>query len=349
MARRARCAASSIPGAARRADRREQRRRVGRDGQQRRSERLGRRRGRPRGSESLPDARRLRGVHDAQRRDRRRGRRARARRDARDALGARRRRRTGAAGRSRCTRRGSSRRGSTSTSWGSRRPPTSRARACILARWAGPSLNWVLADRAGEIAWVVNGPLPRRVGFDGSRPESLADGSRVVARPSARRPARSAVATACCSRPTTARCRASAADAVSRMWMRPLRAKRIDELLAARRTFDERDFLAMQLDTRAEGYEQIRATILLEVVRERRARAQARTRARALASAWNGNADVDQAGVSDAARVLPRIARAHTRAAARAGDRRRSRASSIAGRSPTRRCGGCSTSGLRIC
>ena len=33
-----------------------------------------------------------------------------------------------------------------------------------LARWAGPSLNWVLADRGGEIAWVVNGPLPRRVG-----------------------------------------------------------------------------------------------------------------------------------------------------------------------------------------
>ena len=80
----------------------------------------------------------------------------------------------------------------------------------MLARWAGPSLNWVLADRAGEIAWVVNGPLPRRVGFDGSRPESLADGRRVVAGTACRRRARSAGATARCSRPTTARCRASA-------------------------------------------------------------------------------------------------------------------------------------------
>ena len=39
--------------------------------------------------------------------------------------------------------------------------------SAILARWAGPSLNWVLADRAGDVAWVANGPLPRRVGFDG--------------------------------------------------------------------------------------------------------------------------------------------------------------------------------------
>ena len=81
------------PGTTRRADRRQQRRRLGRDGQQCRSERLGRRRGRSRRSESLSDARRLRGVRDAQRGDRRRGRRARAHRDARDALGARRRRR----------------------------------------------------------------------------------------------------------------------------------------------------------------------------------------------------------------------------------------------------------------
>ena len=27
----------------------------------------------------------------------------------------------------------------------------------------------------GAVAWTVNGPLPRRIGFDGSRPESLAE------------------------------------------------------------------------------------------------------------------------------------------------------------------------------
>src|SRR5690606_2814251 len=40
----------------------------------------------------------------------------------------------------------------------------------IAGEWAGPSLNWAFADRDGRVAWTVNGPLPRRRGFDGSRP-----------------------------------------------------------------------------------------------------------------------------------------------------------------------------------
>ena len=162
----------------------------------------------------------------------------------------------------------------------------------ILARWAGPSLNWVLADRAGEVAWVVNGPLPRRVGFDGSVPESLADGSRSwqgrVPPPGAIGGRDGALFTA-----NSRTLPPERAAAVSRMWMRPLRAKRIDELLAERRTFAERDFLSMQLDTRAEGYEQIRATIL-EVVAADETEPRLE-RARELAEAWNGHADVDEA------------------------------------------------------
>jgi penicillin amidase len=164
----------------------------------------------------------------------------------------------------------------------------------ILARWAGPSLNWVLADRAGEIAWIMNGPLPRRVGFDGSRPESLADGSRSWqgrrAPPGAIGGRDGALYTA--NNRTLA---PNQADAVSRMWMRPLRAKRIDDLLAEQRSFDERGFLALQLDTRAEGYEQIRATIL-DVVAADEGDAQL-AEARALAAAWNGHADVEQAAM----------------------------------------------------
>jgi penicillin amidase len=76
------------------------------------------------------------------------------------------------------------------------------------------------------------------------------------------------------------------------MWMRPLRAKRIDDLLAERRTFDERDFLAMQLDTRAEGYELMRATILDAVTND--ASEPQLKRARELAQGWNGSADVEQ-------------------------------------------------------
>jgi penicillin amidase len=166
--------------------------------------------------------------------------------------------------------------------------------SALLARWAGPSLSWVLADSSGEIAWVVNGPLPRRIGFDGSRPESLADGSRRWqgrrAPPGAIGGRDGAVFTA-----NSRTLAAAQAAELSRMWMRPLRAKRIDDLLAEQRTFDERGFLAMQLDTRAEGYEQIRATIL-DVVPpdERDAKLE---QARELAAAWNGHADADQSGV----------------------------------------------------
>jgi penicillin amidase len=163
--------------------------------------------------------------------------------------------------------------------------------SALLARWAGPSLNWVLADRRGDVAWVVNGPLPRRVGFDGSVPASLADGSRAWQGrlpPPGALGGRDGVLFTANSRTLPP----ERAAAVSRMWMRPLRAKRIDDLLGERRTFDERDFLRMQLDTRAEGYEQIRETILAVVPADERE--PHFKQARELAQSWNGNADVDQ-------------------------------------------------------
>jgi penicillin amidase len=165
--------------------------------------------------------------------------------------------------------------------------------SATLARWAGPSLNWVLADRHGGIAWVVNGPLPHRAGFDGSRPESLADGSRSW---NGRAPPPGAIggrdgALFTANSRTLAR---EHADTVSRMWMRPLRAKRIDDLLAAQRAFDERDFFAMQLDTRAEGYERIREAAL-EAVPQTESEPKLK-RAREHIEGWNGHADVDQPG-----------------------------------------------------
>ena len=163
----------------------------------------------------------------------------------------------------------------------------------MLARWNGPSLNWMLADAGGDIGWIVNGPLPKRVGFDGSRPESWADGSRAwageLARPQKIGGRDGALYTA-----NNRTLPPDEAAAVSRMWMRPLRAKRIDELLAARNTFGAREFLGMQLDTQAEGYDQIRDVLLAVVPADdpdellRRARTQVER--------WNGRADVDQPG-----------------------------------------------------
>jgi len=163
----------------------------------------------------------------------------------------------------------------------------------ILERWAGPSLNWALADTSGEIAWVVNGPLPRRVGFDGSRPESLADASRAwrgrLAPP--RRIGGDDGVLYTANNRTLPRTEAAA---TSRMYMRPLRAKRISDLLAAQRTFSERDLLSLQLDTRAEGYEQLRAAVLDAVPAAESDALLAR--ARTHVAAWNGNADVGEPG-----------------------------------------------------
>ena len=163
----------------------------------------------------------------------------------------------------------------------------------ILERWSGPSLNWALADTAGAIGWVVNGPLPRRVGFDGSRPESLAEGSRAwqgrLAPPRRFGGDDGVLYTA--NNRTLPRAEAAA---MSRMYMRPLRAKRIADLLAAQRTFTERDLLALQLDTRAEGYEQLRAAVLDAVPADESDALLAR--ARTHVAAWNGNADVGEPG-----------------------------------------------------
>jgi penicillin amidase len=162
-----------------------------------------------------------------------------------------------------------------------------------LERWAGPSLNWALADASGDVAWVVNGPLPKRVGFDGSRPESWADGSRAwqgeLPRPTLERPAGGAVYSA-----NNRTLPAQPAAEVSRMWMTPLRASRIAELLAQHATLSERDSLAMQLDTRARGYDQLR-DVVLEVVPEDE-RDPLLRRAREHVRSWNGSADLDQPG-----------------------------------------------------
>lgn len=158
----------------------------------------------------------------------------------------------------------------------------------VLAAWRGPSQNWVVADAAGDIAWIANGPLPRRVGYDGSSPQSWADGTRrwdgEHEPPSSRGSPKGALFTA-----NSRTLPWPASNALGRMWMRPTRAHRIGALLDARPSFDERDFLDMQLDTRAAGYERMRA-LVLEVVAEDDPDERLRAVRKAVV-AWNGRAD----------------------------------------------------------
>jgi penicillin amidase len=163
----------------------------------------------------------------------------------------------------------------------------------VFARWAGPSMNWMLAAASGAVGWVVNGPLPRRVGFDGSRPESRSDGTRrwdgTLAPPRVRSNGGAPLFTA-----NNRTLPAEDAQRLGRMWMRPLRARRIAELLAGGGPFAERDFLQMQLDTRAAAYDELR-DIVLEVVAEDDSDPLLR-RARAHVAAWRGTAAAESPG-----------------------------------------------------
>jgi penicillin G amidase len=60
------------------------------------------------------------------------------------------------------------------------KPERARTVDDLLAAVAGlgmPNQNVAMADESGRIAWTVGGVIPRRIGHDGSTPESWADGT----------------------------------------------------------------------------------------------------------------------------------------------------------------------------
>jgi len=117
-----------------------------------------------------------------------------------------------------------------------------------------PHQNLVVGDRDGHIGWTVGGPIPRRVGLDGSRPVSWADGTahwdgylapeeqpRVYDPPS--------------HRIWTANARTMDGEYLRVMgdhgYALGARQQQIRDALFARETFDERALLEIQLDDRA--------------------------------------------------------------------------------------------------
>ncbi|MEO1085985.1 MAG: penicillin acylase family protein, partial [Acidobacteriota bacterium] len=48
----------------------------------------------------------------------------------------------------------------------------------IARRMSAPNQNFVVGDATGSVGWTVLGRIPRRVGFEGRRPTSWADGTR---------------------------------------------------------------------------------------------------------------------------------------------------------------------------
>jgi penicillin amidase len=164
-----------------------------------------------------------------------------------------------------------------------------------------PAQNFVAGDRAGHIGWTIAGPIPRRVGFDGSIPTSWADGSRrwdgyltaaefprVVDPPGGRLwTANSAVVQG-----------AALALIGEGGYADGIRARIIRDRLSTLEKATPADMLAIQLDNSALFHERWRALLLERVltpdaVQHDSRRAEFR---RLVETSWTGRADVTSVG-----------------------------------------------------
>lgn len=159
-----------------------------------------------------------------------------------------------------------------------------------------PGQNMVVADRAGRIGWTVYGSIPRRVGFDGSRPSSWADGTRrwdgwitPADYPRIADPPGGRIWTA------NARVVDGAMLAVlgDGSYEVGSRARIIRDRLAAADRFSPRDMLAIQLDDSARFLDRWRR-LLVETVRDA-ASGERRTVHDVLTARWPGRADPSSA------------------------------------------------------
>ena len=163
-----------------------------------------------------------------------------------------------------------------------------------------PGQNFVAGDVAGHIGWTIAGPIPRRVGFDGSRPTSWADGSkrwdgylspadfpRMIDPPTGRIwTANSAVVEG-----------GMLATIGEGGYADGIRARIIRDRLLAIRKATPTDMFSVQLDNSALFHERWR-TLVLSVLTPAAIQADAGRAEfkRLVESSWSGRADVDSVG-----------------------------------------------------
>jgi penicillin amidase len=163
-----------------------------------------------------------------------------------------------------------------------------------------PAQNFVAGDTSGRIGWTIAGPIPRRVGFDGSRPTSWADGSRrwdgYLARAEFPR-----VADPASGRIWTANSPVVEGDALARIgeggYADGIRARLIRDRLMAIEKATPADMLAVQLDDSALFHDRWRtlvlATLTPAAVQADARRAEFRT---LVQDTWTGRADPQSVG-----------------------------------------------------
>ena len=162
-----------------------------------------------------------------------------------------------------------------------------------------PGQNFVVADRSGRIGWTVYGAIPQRVGLDGELPSRWADGAqgwrgwlapadypRVVDPPTGRI--------------WTANARVVDGDMLAKLgdgsYEVGSRARVIRDRLMAKDRFSAEDFLAIQLDGRAEFLERWHGLLLAALTPDAVAGHARRAELRELlARGWTGQAAPDSA------------------------------------------------------
>jgi len=166
-------------------------------------------------------------------------------------------------------------------------------------RVGSPAQNFVAVDEGGHIGWTVMGRIPRRVGFDGRRPGSWADGTRrwdgwlppseyprVVDPPSGRI--------------WTANSRVVGGTMLATLgfggYDLGARASQIRDALLAIEKATPADMLRVQLDDRALFLARWRELLLATLTPEAGGRDPRRAEMRALVEGWGGRASIDSAG-----------------------------------------------------
>jgi len=154
------------------------------------------------------------------------------------------------------------------------RAASARAALEIAHRLGIPHQNLVVGDTEGHLGWTVTSPLPRRFGHDGKTPTSWAKGDKgwdgywpPGETPTIYDPPDGRI--------WTANARPVGGEALQKLgfgdYALGARAKQIRDDLFARRHFDAKDLLAVQLDDRGLALQRWQE-FLLKVLRDRAAR-----------------------------------------------------------------------------
>ena len=172
--------------------------------------------------------------------------------------------------------------------------------ALAFAKSSGlPQLNFVVADRDGNIGWTIAGRLPKRVGFEGATPVSWADGTArwdgwlpTEQHPQVYNPRTGQIWSAD-NRMVGGEALAVLGDGSPQLGSRALQ---LHERLAELKQLTPETLLTLQLDTRGRHLDRWQELLLATLTPEAVGTNASRVELRRLAETWGGHAETDSAG-----------------------------------------------------